>query len=249
MSNDTRAVQDVIDQRKQFIKNKKKHKRNRLLRILLSHLAIVVMIVSFIFLKGYQFKDIEVKGLNELNISEITSELNLKDISLLNFGPLSLNNLENSPMLASIELDASQLNTFKFKLVEVRIVAYLEEDSSLWLSETGAIIKGNHDIIDVPMIYGYTDSELVLLAQTLAALKPSTLIQINSIKQAPQSFDNKYALIRMQDGIKVNSGFKGITVLDHYESILKALNPEHKCLSIDELSLVPYSFPCTLENE
>ncbi len=249
MTQDVKAVSDLIAERKKERKALNKIRNQRFLRLLSIHLLIVIIVVLYTLSKAYLNQGIEVRGQVNLDKQTIESIVNQNNISILNFAPLNLSDLENHPLIKSIEVDASQMNQTLITINEFQVVGSLNDKGTLYLLENGEVVQGTKAVLEVPLISGYEGEDLVDLAESLASLKSSSLISMSEIVRHPQSFDEAYSLIYMQDGNQVSSGFKGYTVLDQYDRILKALNPDHKCLSIDELSLVAYSFPCALDNE
>ncbi len=249
MSQDVQAVQDLIEDRKKQRKFDRKQKTLKLLILLFIHALIAFSIFLYIALDAYQFKGFDIKGNQILSQTEIEELIDVSDIALLNFAALDMSELESHPLIQSIKIDAHLMNQTIIDIREYRVVASLNDTMTLYLLENGTVYQGQKPVLDVPQLIDFSDDVLRDVAETLSSLKDSTIVQMSQIFRDPQSFDDNYTLIIMQDGIQVSSGFKGYSVLNQYESILKALNPEHKCLSIDELSLVPYSFPCTLSSE
>lgn len=248
MSKDIQDVKSLIETRKAERKLERKNKLKRILKIVLIHLLIVSFIFVFYITQSYVFKNLEIKGNTNLSKSYIENKLEINSNSLLNFGPLILKEIEIDPMIKTINLNASNLLEMTLNIEEYEVVATLE-DAKSWVIENGQVIQGDHGINDVPVLYDFSGDSLIELATTLASLDHKTLLYMSQIIRNPQSYDENYTKVFMQGGIQVNTSFNGYAILDQYEAILKALNPLHQCLSIDEYTLVPYSYPCTLESE
>lgn len=249
MSQDVQNVQTLIELRKKQKKLDIKKRMHKFFRIVLIHITVIGMI-SFYFYWTYDaYTEIDYKGLKYLESKDLQELTHLNPITLLNFSPLDLSELEANPLIKSMDINASLLSSTSISIVEYRVLAQLELNTNQYLLETGDVVVADINALDVPLIMGYSEESYQALAKTLNDLNQSTLVQISTITRYPQEFDANYSLIRMQDGIMINTGFNGYQILDQYESILKALNPNHRCLSIDEMSLVPYSFQCTLEIE
>ena len=249
MSQDVKAVQELIDDRKKQKKIERRAKTVKFLKILSIHLLIVLIAFIYILTGSYRFIGLDVKGNDHISLEDIQTLIKTREISILDFTALDFKELESHPLIKTLSVDASQMNTIQIDISEYRVVASLNDQATLYLLENGTIYQSKEAALDVPQIVGYDETVYPLIADSLAQLKDSSLILMSRIIKDPKTYDENYSLIYMQDGIQVSSSFKGYTVLDSYERILKALNPEHKCLSIDEYGSGAYSFPCTLDSE
>lgn len=242
MTTNIESVESLIENRKVERKLKKKKRFIKIFIGLLVHSLVASCIFAFITLNWDALKSVEIRGNTLLSNDEVLSLLNMNEHSLLDFGPLKTQKLIDHPTVKSVKIEASLLQNWVITLEEYRPLAQLP--LSKLLLENGTSI--NYDKpVDVPLIEGYSSVEYLSVAQALSALDPSTLVMISSIQKSPKSFDDQYAHVYMQDGIQVDSSLKTLTVLNDYFSILSVLNPLHRCIAIDEVKSVPYSFPCT----
>lgn len=242
MTTNIESVENLIENRKSERKLKKKKKVFRLLIVLLIHTLLIGFVYAFITFKWDAVTRIEVRGNSLLTQDEVIKLLNLDEHSLLSFGPLQTQDLMDNPVVKSVQLEAKSLQSWIITLEEYRPVAQLP--LSKLLLENGTSVHYDK-VLDLPLIEGYGSVEYKNLANALSTLEPSTLVMISSILKSPKSYDDQYAHLYMQDGIQVDSSLKTLPVLNDYFSIVSVLNPLHRCIAIDEVKSVPYSFPCT----
>lgn len=242
MTKTVESVDNIIENRRKEKKQKKRQRMVRVIRSVLIHSLLAVLIGTFIEFKWDAFKTLEIRGNYLLTEEEIRTELNLSDRSFLNFGPLNTLNLERHPLIKSLDLDARSLNHWVLTLEEMRPLASI--NASALLLENGSTYPSSNRL-DLPLVEGYGAQDYAYLTETLASIDQSTLVMISSITKSPKSFDERYAHLYMQDGIQVDTSLKTLVVLNDYYAILSVLNPEHRCIAIDEVKSVPYSFPCT----
>jgi len=245
MSQNVESVESMIQQRNEIKKNHRKKKVIKILLLVIIHLSAAFSLYFYVTNSFSEINAFELSGNQYLSRTDIESLIPQKKMfGFLNYGFTLTQALENEPMIKSINLDFSKINTLELVIEEFKPIAQMEEPH-IYLLENGQTVRiETHQLFDLPIIIGYSNSELVTVASALNSLKPQTLIMISSILKKPLSYDPLYAHIRMQDGIQVETGFSRITVLDDYLEIKQALNPAHQCIAIDETQGVPYSFPC-----
>lgn len=245
MSQSFESVESIIAARKKL----KKSKRNKRLILILTFLLIYSVLTSVFFLM-YRFDRLKFSGISwknhqYLSESELDALVDLKPYIFQNSPNQSLIKLESHPLIESVILTDIGLDTWTITLVEHDVLATLNDNPMTWLLENGDIYSSKTAFLEGPNISGYAIKDYDKITKALNSLDKSTLLAIDEIIREAQTYDALYARIYMQDGIQVLSGFKGLVVLNDYASIVSAMNPEHRCMSIDEIRLVPYSFPCT----
>lgn len=156
--------------------------------------------------------------------------------------------IDEEALIASYVIRYPRFNEIVLEITEYRILAHLMDQNQVLLENNQVVDLDASSMkkpIGVPLISGYSDAIAhERLAKALLSLTAESLLNISELRREPKSFDAFYAQIRMLDGIKVYTALSSLHVLNDYLKIRNALNPEHDCIAIDEITTVPYSFSC-----
>lgn len=232
---------------------KKAAKLKKIKRFLISLSVVLVLGLSaYIFIETdlFNIKKIEVSG-NQILKTEYLQALlksNVHDKIGLTSGMHLSSELEQERLIASYRIVYPQFNEIMIRVKEHRVLAHLL-DQQLLLLENAEVVEFDMDVmiypVGVPLINGYDDEiAYTRLTNALLSLTPENLMLISEIKREAKSYDMYYAHLRMMDGIQVYTALSTIRVLNDYLRIRNALNPDHDCIAIDEITAVPYSFSC-----
>lgn len=232
---------------------KKAAKLKQIKRFLLSFgvvLALGLSIYLFIQTDFFNVKRVEVSGNQVLKTDYLQNLLwsNVHDKTGLTSGIELSKEIEHEKLIDSYKIEYPHFNEIMVLVKEHRVLAHLM-DQRLLLLENSKVVEFDENImlypVGVPLIFGYEDEiAYERLSNALLALTAENLILVSEIKRDAKSYDVYYAHLRMMDGIQVFTALSTIHVLNDYLRIRNALNPDHDCIAIDEITAVPYSFSC-----
>lgn len=242
MTQTVESVESLIQKRQQDKKKRRNQKLWRIALALVVHLAIGGFIYLYSQSKLHTLKEVEVRGQTLLSAQEVVETLNPQSFGWFNFMPIQGVDLESNPLIKNLHINHYSMNRWLVTIEEHRALA--QTSDAQFLLETGQMVTRNQVASDLPLIENFTLEDYASLSEALRALAPSTLTMMSKLVKTPVSYDDRYVHLYMQDGIQVFSGLKGLIVLDNYSQIKSVLNPEHRCIAIDETKSVPYSFPC-----
>ncbi len=228
-------------------------KRIRIKRFLISMLFILCFVGStlgIIRFDIFNIKKIDVIGNRVLKTAYLQENLwsqTLSKVGLTSGVHLSAK-IEDEALIASYSIRYPRFNEIMIQITEYRILAHLIDQNQLLLENNQVVdldVSSMNEPIGVPLISGYSDPVAhERLAEALLSLSAENLMNISELKREPKSYDSYYAHLRMMDGIQVYTALSSLHVLNDYLKIRNALNPEHDCIAIDEITAVPYSFSC-----
>jgi hypothetical protein len=245
MSQNIESVETIIEKRK-AIKRALRKKKIIVALSFISFYSFMLISTYFLFTQNlFDFKGIEWKNNEILSEYELNQLVDLKPYIFQNIAKDDLVELEKHPLIQAIRFKEISIFEWVIEIDERKVLATLDHNPKIWLLENGEVYRSPSSNLDLPNLVEYPVKAYRQIAEALLKMDRDALMMIDQIIRKPQSYDELYAQIYMQDGIQVNSGLKGIVVLNDYVSITAAMNPEHECMSIDEIRLVPYSFPCT----
>lgn len=244
------SVEELISESKNEKKLIKKKKIIKILSTLIGVLILATFIYYYFDSKYSNLNNIKVFGNQNVSDNFVESSINKvkSKYSILDFGIHLSTGIENNPLVESVKFEYSKNDELNVYIKEYEVLAYLNDVNSVLL-ENGRLYSFNEyeaiSISELIYVKGYTD-ELAYqrLSLSLLELSSSTKLMISEIIQDEKSYDVYYAKLIMYDGITVYSSLNTLKVLEDYASIRAALNPEHKCIAIDEIKSVPYSFSC-----
>lgn len=228
-------------------------KRMRLKRFFISLLLLLLLAGSsyaVIRFDYFDLKKIDVTGNRVLKSSYLQEILWLNTQSKVGMtsGMRLSQKLDEEALIASYTITYPHFNEVLVHVNEYRILAHLIDENLVLLDNNQVINLDTSTMnypIGVPLISGYTDAIAhERLAEALLSLSAENLMNISELKSEPKSYDAYYAHLRMMDGIQVYTALSSLHVLNDYLKIRNALNPEHDCIAIDEITAVPYSFSC-----
>lgn len=244
------SVDDLISKSKY---EKKLIKKKKIIKILSTLVGIIILFLLIYFYFNSKYSNLNnIRVIGNQNISEIYVESSINNIkskySILDLGFNLSAEIEQNPLIKSVRFEYSKNNELNVYIYEYKVLAYLNDINSVLL-ENGKLYSFNEydsfSINELIYVSGYTD-ELAYnrLSLSLLELSDNTKLMISEIIQEEKSYDVYYAKLIMYDGITAYSSLTTLKVLEDYASIRGALNPEHKCIAIDEIKSVPYSFSC-----
>jgi cell division septal protein FtsQ len=228
-------------------------KRYKLKRLFISLIVLLLLAGScygVIRFDHFNLKRIDVTG-NRILKTEYLQELLWSQVQRkvgLTSGLQLSSRINDETLIASYSIRYPRFNEILVSIHEHRILAHLI-DQNLILLENNQVVDLDASTmsypIGVPLISGYADEiAYERLADALLTLSVENLMNISELKREPKSYDAYYAHLRMMDGIQVYTALSSLHVLNDYLKIRNALNPEHDCIAIDEITAVPYSFSC-----
>jgi len=244
------SVDELISESKN---EKKLIKKKRIIKVLSSVIGILILALLTYYYFVSEYSNLNtIRVIGNQNISEVYVKEKINsiksDYSILDFGFNLSTEIEQNPLIKSVKFEYPKNNELNVYIDEYKVVAYLNDIESVLLENGKLYSFDEYESISISeLIYvtGYID-ELAYnrLSVSLLELSDSTKLMISEIIQEEKSYDVYYAKLIMYDGITVYSSLNTLKVLEDYASIRAALNPEHKCIAIDEIKSVPYSFSC-----
>jgi hypothetical protein len=165
------------------------------------------------------------------------------------YGPLMFHQVNEHPLIQDFYIKPYAINKWELYITPHRPLA-MWVDPEMILLENGDIFHmldaDLQRLSPLPIVSGYEDKlAQQALAQALYQLEEGSFNLISEIIQDAKSYDLNYAHVIMQDGLHVYTSLKTLDLLNNFLAIKRALNPEHNCIVIDEITSVPYSFSCT----
>jgi hypothetical protein len=78
----------------------------------------------------------------------------------------------------------------------------------------------------------------------LKTIQREALGSVSEIHLAPTAYDENYVKVIMQDGNKIFTSLKTLSLIEAYPSIVNELKAANACIFFDEMTRTAYSQPC-----
>lgn len=223
----------------QQVDKKRKKRRNRRL------IKMVLILSTICLLFFYLMSDMSrVKTLTVLNNTYYTDEQILDKAELdyhssyvltIRFWVNHL--LEEDPLIKKASLKKDLKGGFTIYIEEEKVIGYLKNDPSSLLIQ-GKSIQNVKDVSveNIPRIGDFNNDQLQELDEAFKDVDNEILMMISEILPHAESYNDQMVRIIMNDGNRVTTSYKGISILNSYKKILPQLEGTHVCLFMDEFT-------------
>ncbi len=247
---ETMSVEEVVSKQKKQRLEQQRTQLNRWLRRIFFHGFMLLFVGWLIFSPRF---DLHISLVNQgvlsrQDINQLIKQPYYNKVYFA-FAPLVFEELNQHPLIKELIVEPYAIGSWELYITQYRPIALWFEDSAILL-ENGVSYGIDQAELwalpTVPILNGYEDPiSHQPLSQAMLQIEEGSLSLISEIIQEAKSYDINYAHLIMQDGNHVYSSLLTFHVLNDYMAIKRALNPEHNCIVIDEITSVPYSFTCT----
>ncbi len=194
------------------LEEKRKLRRKRQKRIQYSVITILVLLIAVILIYMFsplsKIAHVNINGNNHVSTSKINKVLGVKnDSRMYTFSKKNaINDLEEDPLIKSVEIHKQLPNTLNVDITENEIIALVKyKGKYLPLLENGKLLKGSNDvkINDAPVMDGFKGTKEDDMIKALSEMTPEVRRYIAEVTYAPSK--NKQSRIELftTDGLQV----------------------------------------------
>lgn len=242
-------VDEVFENHKLRRKIERRRRNLRIFALVVSVLIFAVAGWLYTLAPLSKIKAYTLSGNNVLSDESIAEKMDavLDTWNALNDGPAIASVIKEEGIVKELSLSYPKVNELLIEIEEYKVLAYLLDSGQFLLENETLYTPSGTNVSSwgYLMVNGYTSEvHATRLAKELKALDFDLSGIVSEFIQEAKSYDESYAHLVMYDGIHVYTSLSSLEVLRHYKDIRTVLNPEHNCISIDEMSSVPYSFVC-----
>lgn len=245
------SVEELIARRKL---NKRKIIIQKWTRRLIGTLVIIgITLLTFIFLGSNEskVKAIIVSGNRILTQEDLIKKSNLgyNEIYLMQFAAIIEKRLKTETLISDARVEMLRGNTISIKITEKKVLAlHILAANALVLADGSQVpmqTQFNSAITQKPILFGFEDNEsLKLFADAFKGISESAMMNVSEIHQESTSYDKMHIKIVMQDGNKIYSSLKTVSLLEDYPKILNQLKVTNSCITFDEMTKTAFSQVC-----
>jgi cell division septal protein FtsQ len=157
-------------------------------------------------------------------------------------------NATKEPLIQDVKVTLDSGNTIRIQVSEKAVIAIWMDEAKMVLGD-GSLLPMKDEYakawLQAPGIYGYTDlATLGLLVDALKTIQREALGSVSEIHLAPTAYDENYVKVIMQDGNKIFTSLKTLSLIEAYPSIVNELKAANACIFFDEMTRTAYSQPC-----
>ena len=253
-NNQTVDVDTFISKRKQD-KIDSQNMKSKIKRVLLIvFLCTIVGLVIYFASDVSNIKKIEVEGNIYLKDEDIIklSEIDTNSKFLLTFENNVINKIKKHELIESINVEKLDDNKIKIMVVEKKIIGYTFEDNNnvLILDDNSRLLldKSNLYLIEkVPLIYGFSKEDIVLIIKELIDVDYKMINEISEMHYYP---DLKYQSVQliMRDGNYIFTSAYGLDLLNKYYDIDSSVDTQrNNCYYFEDISGNAFMSACPWE--
>ena len=225
--------------------------RNRLF-ILGIIFGILITAVLYLMLPSSEVFKVVVKG-NEYLKDDYYLELSdIQDgdrFLLVNLDRIK-NRILSSSIVDSVTVNRNNYNLIEINVKEKEIIGYTYEAEPKILLADGSTINLENDylsvIASVPLIEGYDEEGLKLIAIGFKKLDQKMIGEISEIHRYPFSYDENMLEVIMRDGNYLYLSYYSLSMLNEYYTIASGITvtEEKACIFLDEMTNSGYISEC-----
>jgi len=245
------SVEELIARRKL---NKRKIIIQKWTRRLIGSMVIItVALLTVVYLgsNNSKVKAIIISGNKILTQEDLikTSNLSYNEIYLMQFASMIEKRLLNDTLINDAKVEMLRNNTISIKITEKKVLAlHILPTNTLVLADGSQVpMKTQFDdaVTQKPILFGFEDNEsLKLFADAFKGISESAMMNVSEIHQESTSYDKMHIKIVMQDGNKIYSSLKTVSLLEDYPKILNQLKVTNSCITFDEMTKTAFSQVC-----
>ena len=250
--------ENILEDNYYLKKRKKARLKTRFLAIKnrLSILGIVfgilITAVLYLMLPSSEVFKVVVKGNEYLKDDYYINLSKIKDgdkFLLVNLNKVK-NQISSSSIVDSVTVKRNNYNLIEINVKEKEIIGYTYEVEPKILLSDGSTINLENDylnvIASVPLIEGYDEEGLKLIAIGFKKLDQKMIDEISEIHRYPFSYDENMLEVIMRDGNYLYLSYYSLSMLNEYYTIASGITvtEDKACIFLDEMTNSGYTSEC-----
>lgn len=214
--------------------------------------GILITVVLYLMLPSSEVFKVVVKGNEYLKDDYYINLSKIKDgdkFLLVNLNKVK-NQISSSSIVDSVTVKRNNYNLIEINVKEKEIIGYTYEVEPKILLSDGSTINLENDylnvIASVPLIEGYDEEGLKLIAIGFKKLDQKMIDEISEIHRYPFSYDENMLEVIMRDGNYLYLSYYSLSMLNEYYTIASGITvtEDKACIFLDEMTNSGYTSEC-----
>ncbi|MDY3092095.1 MAG: FtsQ-type POTRA domain-containing protein [Erysipelotrichaceae bacterium] len=214
--------------------------------------GILITAVLYLMLPSSEVFKVVVKGNEYLKDDYYIKLSKIKDgdkFLLVNLNKVK-NQISSSSIVDSVTVKRNNYNLIEINVKEKEIIGYTYEVEPKILLSDGSTINLENDylnvIASVPLIEGYDEEGLKLIAIGFKKLDQKMIGEISEIHRYPFSYDENMLEVIMRDGNYLYLSYYSLSMLNEYYTIASGITvtEDKACIFLDEMTNSGYTSEC-----
>ena len=214
--------------------------------------GILITAVLYLMLPSSEVYKVVVKGNEYLKDDYYINLSKIKDgdkFLLVNLNKVK-NQISSSIIVDSVTVKRNNYNLIEINVKEKEIIGYTYEVEPKILLSDGSTINLENDylnvIASVPLIEGYDEEGLKLIAIGFKKLDQKMIGEISEIHRYPFSYDENMLEVIMRDGNYLYLSYYSLSMLNEYYTIASGITvtEDKACIFLDEMTNSGYTSEC-----
>ena len=214
--------------------------------------GILITAVLYLMLPSSEVYKVVVKGNEYLKDDYYINLSKIKDgdkFLLVNLNKVK-NQISSSSIVDSVTVKRNNYNLIEINVKEKEIIGYTYEVEPKILLSDGSTINLENDylnvIASVPLIEGYDEEGLKLIAIGFKKLDQKMIDEISEIHRYPFSYDENMLEVIMRDGNYLYLSYYSLSMLNEYYTIASGITvtEDKACIFLDEMTNSGYTSEC-----
>ena len=214
--------------------------------------GILITAVLYLMLPSSEVFKVVVKGNEYLKDDYYINLSKIKDgdkFLLVNLNKVK-NQISSSSIVDSVTVKRNNYNLIEINVKEKEIIGYTYEVEPKILLSDGSTINLENDylnvIASVPLIEGYDEEGLKLIAIGFKKLDQKMIDEISEIHRYPFSYDENMLEVIMRDGNYLYLSYYSLSMLNEYYTISSGITvtEDKACIFLDEMTNSGYTSEC-----
>ena len=214
--------------------------------------GILITAVLYLMLPSSEVFKVVVKGNEYLKDDYYINLSKIKDgdkFLLVNLNKVK-NQISSSSIVDSVTVKRNNYNLIEINVKEKEIIGYTYEVEPKILLSDGSTINLENDylnvIASVPLIEGYDEEGLKLIAIGFKKLDQKMIDEISEIHRYPFSYDENMLEVIMRDGNYLYLSYYSLSMLNEYYTIASGITvtEDKACIFLDEMTNSGYTSEC-----
>ena len=214
--------------------------------------GILITAVLYLMLPSSEVFKVVVKGNEYLKDDYYINLSKIKDgdkFLLVNLNKVK-NKISSSSIVDSVTVKRNNYNLIEINVKEKEIIGYTYEVEPKILLSDGSTINLENDylnvIASVPLIEGYDEEGLKLIAIGFKKLDQKMIDEISEIHRYPFSYDENMLEVIMRDGNYLYLSYYSLSMLNEYYTIASGITvtEDKACIFLDEMTNSGYTSEC-----
>lgn len=214
--------------------------------------GILITAVLYLMLPSSEVFKVVVKGNEYLKDDYYINLSKIKDgdkFLLVNLNKVK-NQISSSSIVDSVTVKRNNYNLIEINVKEKEIIGYTYEVEPKILLSDGSTINLENDylnvIASVPLIEGYDEEGLKLIAIGFKKMDQKMIDEISEIHRYPFSYDENMLEVIMRDGNYLYLSYYSLSMLNEYYTIASGITvtEDKACIFLDEMTNSGYTSEC-----